>query len=71
MPCRLVSTDPDFETRFVALLGAKREQSADVDAAVSVAVEDYFLEVGLMMIIMMIKMAECLYLLTPDLKSKF
>ena len=34
LPCRLVSTDPDFETRFVALLGAKREQSADVDAAV-------------------------------------
>ena len=34
MPWRLVSTDPDFEERFAALLGAKREQAADVDAAV-------------------------------------
>ncbi|MBP0616529.1 histidinol dehydrogenase [Jiella mangrovi] len=34
MPWRLLSTDADFEREFVALLGAKREQSADVDAAV-------------------------------------
>ncbi|MCE7026672.1 histidinol dehydrogenase [Jiella avicenniae] len=34
MPWRLVSTDADFDERFAALLGAKREQAADVDAAV-------------------------------------
>ena len=34
MPWRLVSTDADFDERFAALLGVKREQAADVDAAV-------------------------------------
>ncbi|NDW07026.1 histidinol dehydrogenase [Jiella pacifica] len=34
MPWRLVSTDADFDERFAALLGAKREQASDVDVAV-------------------------------------
>lgn len=32
MPLFLDTTDPDFEARFAALLGAKREADADVDA---------------------------------------
>ncbi|HEU00549.1 hypothetical protein LCGC14_0187370 [marine sediment metagenome] len=34
MPSRLTSTDADFEAKFRALLGAKRESAADVDDAV-------------------------------------
>ena len=34
MAITLRSADPDFETGFAALLAAKRESSADVDAAV-------------------------------------
>ena len=40
MPVELDATSPDFEQRFVALLAAKREQSADVDAAVADIIED-------------------------------
>jgi len=40
MPVELDATSPDFERRFVALLAAKREQSADVDAAVADIIED-------------------------------
>jgi len=35
MPQFLATSDADFETRFSALLGAKREDSPDVDAAVA------------------------------------
>lgn len=38
MPSRLTSTDADFEAKFRALLGAKRESAADVDDAVRVIV---------------------------------
>ena len=34
MAARLTQSDPDFESRFVALLSAKREGSEDVDATV-------------------------------------
>jgi len=34
MAARLTQSDPDFESRFVALLSAKREASEDVDATV-------------------------------------
>jgi histidinol dehydrogenase len=34
MPTRLATSDRDFESAFAALLGAKRESSADVDGAV-------------------------------------
>jgi histidinol dehydrogenase len=40
MPVALDMRSADFERRFVALLGAKREFSADVDAAVAAIVED-------------------------------
>ena len=40
MPIFLNSAAPDFEARFVALLGAKREVSADVDAVVGAILED-------------------------------
>ncbi|AXS39690.1 histidinol dehydrogenase [Breoghania sp. L-A4] len=40
MAIRLTSTDSDFEARFAALLGAKREVSHDVDAAVRAILED-------------------------------
>ncbi|MBO0904078.1 histidinol dehydrogenase [Jiella sonneratiae] len=39
MPWRLASTDEDFEDRFATLLGAKREQAADVDAAVRAIID--------------------------------
>ena len=35
MPQFLSTTDADFEARFLALLGAKREDSPDVDAIVA------------------------------------
>ncbi|MGR3593849.1 MAG: histidinol dehydrogenase [Limimaricola soesokkakensis] len=40
MPHRLSSTDPDFETRFAALLTMKREDSPDVDDAVAAIIAD-------------------------------
>ena len=40
MPVRLQQTDPDFEARFVTLLGAKREAAADVEATVRAIVDD-------------------------------
>ena len=40
MPVALDMRSADFERRFAALLGAKREFSADVDAAVAAIVED-------------------------------
>ncbi len=40
MPVFLNTTDPDFETRFQALLSAKREDSPDVDAAVADIIAD-------------------------------
>ncbi|MEO0750537.1 MAG: histidinol dehydrogenase [Pseudomonadota bacterium] len=40
MPQFLTATDPGFETAFTALLGAKREDSPDVDAAVAAIIED-------------------------------
>ena len=40
MPQFLSTTDPDFEVRFVALLGAKREDSPDVDAIVADIIAD-------------------------------
>ncbi len=40
MPVFLDSTAPDFETRFTALLGAKREDSADVDDTVAAIIAD-------------------------------
>lgn len=40
MPVFLNTTDSDFETRFASLLGAKREDSPDVDAIVAGIIED-------------------------------
>ena len=40
MAARLDMGAPDFEARFEALLGAKRESAADVDAAVAAIIED-------------------------------
>ncbi|MDN5786031.1 histidinol dehydrogenase [Pseudorhodobacter sp.] len=40
MPVFLSTADPDFEARFVGLLGAKREESVDVDAAVAAIIAD-------------------------------
>lgn len=40
MPQFLTTTDADFEARFVALLGAKREDSPDVDAVVAEIIAD-------------------------------
>ncbi|WP_127114732.1 histidinol dehydrogenase [Shimia sediminis] len=40
MPQFLDASAPDFEDRFVALLGAKREDSPDVDAVVAGIIED-------------------------------
>jgi histidinol dehydrogenase len=40
MPVRLTTADPDFETRFTALLSLKREEAADVDAAVAAIIAD-------------------------------
>jgi histidinol dehydrogenase len=40
MPVFLEAAAPDFETRFAALLGAKREDSPDVDAAVAKIIAD-------------------------------
>jgi len=40
MPTFLTSTDADFEARFVDLLGQKREDSPDVDAAVAAIIAD-------------------------------
>ncbi|MBV8778439.1 MAG: histidinol dehydrogenase [Alphaproteobacteria bacterium] len=40
MPARLATGDRDFEARFAALLAAKRETDADVDAAVAAIVGD-------------------------------
>ena len=37
MPQFLFTTDADFEGQFVALLGAKREDSPDVDAVVALS----------------------------------
>ena len=40
MPTVLTTTDADFEARFVDLLGQKREDSPDVDAAVAAIIAD-------------------------------
>ncbi len=40
MPVFLDSTSPDFESAFLALLGAKREDSPDVDAVVAQIIDD-------------------------------
>ena len=40
MPQFLATTDPDFEARFAALLGAKREDSPDVDHVVADIIAD-------------------------------
>ncbi len=40
MPQFLDTTEPDFEARFSALLGAKRESDPDVDAAVAAIIAD-------------------------------
>jgi len=40
MPIYLNATDPEFETQFATLLGAKREESPDVDAAVADIIAD-------------------------------
>ncbi len=40
MPSFLSTTDADFETRFAALLGMKREESEDVDQAVAAIIAD-------------------------------
>ena len=40
MPQFLTTTDPDFEARFTALLGAKREDSPDVDDVVAGIIAD-------------------------------
>lgn len=40
MPLFLDATDPDFEAQFVALLGAKREDSPDVDDVVAGIIAD-------------------------------
>jgi len=40
MPQNLSTTDPDFEARFIALLGMKREDSPDVDDVVAGIIKD-------------------------------
>lgn len=40
MPHFLTTSDPDFETRFTALLSMKREDAPDVDDAVSTIIKD-------------------------------
>src|SRR6056297_2894100 len=40
MPVHLNIADPDFESRFAALLGAKREEAPDVDEAVAGIIAD-------------------------------
>lgn len=40
MPSFLTTTDADFETRFTALLGNKREEAEDVDQAVAAIIAD-------------------------------
>src|ERR1700693_2768378 len=40
MPVTLTTSDPSFEPAFRALLAAKRESAADVDAAVAAIIED-------------------------------
>ena len=40
MPLFLSTTDPDFEAGFTALLGMKREEAEDVDAAVAAIIAD-------------------------------
>ena len=40
MPTHLTTTDADFEARFTALLGQKREDSPDVDTAVAAIIAD-------------------------------
>jgi histidinol dehydrogenase len=40
MPQFMSTLDPDFETRFSALLGAKREDAPDVDATVAGIIDD-------------------------------
>ena len=40
MPVTLTHDQPDFEARFAELLGAKREASVDVDAAVAGIIAD-------------------------------
>lgn len=40
MPRTLATTDPGFEAAFSALLAAKRESAADVDAAVAAIIDD-------------------------------
>jgi histidinol dehydrogenase len=40
MPVFLTTTDPGFETAFAALLGQKREEAEDVDAAVAAIIAD-------------------------------
>lgn len=40
MPVTLNTTDPDFETRFSAMLSAKREDSSDVNDVVAAIIAD-------------------------------
>jgi histidinol dehydrogenase len=40
MPLFLSTQDPDFELRFQALLGLKREEAEDVDQAVAAIIAD-------------------------------
>ena len=40
MPLFLSTQDPDFEPRFQALLGLKREEAEDVDQAVAAIIAD-------------------------------
>ena len=40
MPAMLSTRHPDFEPRFTALLGQKREDSPDVDAVVAAIIAD-------------------------------
>ncbi|MBL9057029.1 MAG: histidinol dehydrogenase, partial [Rhodobacteraceae bacterium] len=40
MPSFLSTDDADFETRFLALLGQKREEAEDVDQAVAAIIAD-------------------------------
>lgn len=40
MPVTLNTTDPDFETRFLAMLSAKREDSSDVNDVVAAIIAD-------------------------------
>ena len=40
MPVHLNASDPDFDSRFTALLGAKREDSPEVDDAVAAIIAD-------------------------------